>query len=50
MLEQWVLGVPITRSLGDKESVEQSRVQCIKKTAANKDDMQQPQKPKKSKR
>ena len=47
MLEQWVLGVPLTGSLGYKEIAEHSEVQYIKKTAANKDDMQQPQIPKK---
>jgi hypothetical protein len=47
MLEQWVLGVPLTESLGDKENVEQSKVQGMKKTAASEDDIQHPQSPKK---
>src|SRR5256886_1098883 len=48
MVEQWVLGVPTKTSL-NKENGEQSKVQGMKKRAANEDDMRQPQPPKKRK-
>ena len=47
MLKQWVLGLPLTRSLSDQENAEQSEVRSMKERAVNKNDTQQSQTSKK---